>query len=375
MQFDYSKQEAARLRQQLEYTERGLTETRQALTEERQKAGESLASSAQHTELLESIHTAKLLRESNQTLRDENEANIRKVTSLDSQLRQAQAEIEPLREQVRVLQAEVEAKQNNMRLLEEDNERWKTRNQTILAKYERIDPEELQVLKNEVERVQAILTSVEVEKADLAKQIEEKTAFVGARGSSIRRDPSYTDVSGGTGRIDATELAERSRPIQGAPDPSPKHSRRAQRPYERGRRAQSETRSWERRRGRSRRFSRCCSFESPPQLCTVNGSLCFHSEQAQAQSDPQAALAELQTRLTALEAERDALNAKLAEQQTEQSTNDDSLKSLQNRFAVLEQEKATVTAEKDRLAAREGPLFRDNVRSVLSFLIFVPDLS
>lgn len=65
-----------------------------------------------------------------------------------------------------------------MRLLEEDNERWKTRNQTILAKYERIDPEELQVLKNEVEKVQATLAAVEAEKNELAKKIEEKTAYV-----------------------------------------------------------------------------------------------------------------------------------------------------------------------------------------------------
>ncbi|GAA5926646.1 Mlp1p [Sporobolomyces koalae] len=319
LQFDYSKQEAARLRQQLEYTERGLTETRQALTEERQKAGESLASSAQHTELLESIHTAKLLRESNQTLRDENEANIRKVTSLDSQLRQAQAEIEPLREQVRVLQAEVEAKQNNMRLLEEDNERWKTRNQTILAKYERIDPEELQVLKNEVERVQAILTSVEVEKADLAKQIEEKTAF----GESMRQN-----WQNGLDRFKALQTQARS------------------------------TRD-------ERNVLTKEVEELKAKLEAGNGAeaaAAASAAAAQAQSDSQAALAELQTRLTALEAERDALNAKLAEQQTEQSTNDDSLKSLQNRFAVLEQEKATVTAEKDRLAAREGPLFRDNKR-------------
>lgn len=128
--------------------------------------------------MLESIHTAKLLRESNQTLRDENEANVRKLATLDTQLRQVQAEIQPLQEQLRSLQAELEAKDHQIKLLEEDNERWKTRNQTILAKYERIDPEELQVLKAEVDKFQASLTTAQIEKAALSVQLEEQNKVV-----------------------------------------------------------------------------------------------------------------------------------------------------------------------------------------------------
>lgn len=146
--------------------------------QERSKTGDSLTSSAQHAELLESIHTAKLLRESNQTLRDENEANLRKVTTLDTQLHQVQGELNPLKEHVVTLQAEVESKQHQIRLLEEDNERWKTRNQTILAKYERIDPEELQVLKTEVDKVQAALTASQAERDDLAAKLTEQTNLV-----------------------------------------------------------------------------------------------------------------------------------------------------------------------------------------------------
>lgn len=110
---------------------------------------------------------------------------MRKVATLDSQLRQAQAEIDPLKEQVRTLQAEVDAKQHNIKLLEDDNERWKTRNQTILAKYERIDPEELQVLKNEVEKVQASLAAAETDKEALMKQLEEQTNLVSSTWCSL----------------------------------------------------------------------------------------------------------------------------------------------------------------------------------------------
>lgn len=191
-QLELANQETARLRTQLDFTTRNLEETRQALTEvslpklgqmirsltddvcqERSKSGETSVSSAQHAELLERIHTAKLLRESNQTLRDENEAHLRKIAQLDTRVRELSAQLEPLKEQVQTLQAEVEAKEHNIKLLQEDNERWKQRNQTILAKYERIDPEELQVLKNEVETVKAQLTEKE---AQLAEKEAEKTA-------------------------------------------------------------------------------------------------------------------------------------------------------------------------------------------------------
>ena len=131
--------------------------------QERQKNGESTATSAQHAELLDRIHAAKLLRESNQTLRDENESNMRRASQLDARLRQAIAQLDPLKEQVQTLQAEVESKEQNIKLLEEDNERWKTRNQSILAKYERIDPAELQVLKDEVDVVKAQLAEAEKE--------------------------------------------------------------------------------------------------------------------------------------------------------------------------------------------------------------------
>ncbi|KAM0789729.1 hypothetical protein ACM66B_006586 [Microbotryomycetes sp. NB124-2] len=174
-QLELAKQEAARLRTQLEFTSRNLEEARQSLTEERAKSGDAASLSAQHAELLERIHTAKLLRESNQTLRDENESQLRKIGQLETRLRETTAELEPLKEQVQTLRAEVEAKEHTIKLLEEDNERWKTRNQTILAKYERIDPEELQVLKTEVEALKAQLAEKEAAAVQLQTEVEAQT--------------------------------------------------------------------------------------------------------------------------------------------------------------------------------------------------------
>ncbi|GAA5906296.1 hypothetical protein JCM6882_002695 [Rhodosporidiobolus microsporus] len=325
LQLDFSKQEATRLRQQLEFTSRNLEEARQSLQEERQKVGDTLASSAQHAELLESIQTARLLRESNQTLRDENEANLRKVASLDAQVRVLQGELAPVKEQLRTLQAELEAKQHNIKLLEEDNERWKTRNQTILAKYERIDPEELQVLKNEVEKVQAQLAAVEQEKTELTAQLEEKTNLA----ESMR-----SNWQNGLERFKALQIQARG------------------------------TRD-------ERNALQKTVEELKEQLANGAGAdASATAATAQAQAEAQEALTQLQTRLTEMEKEKTDLETRLAAATTdietrlaaEQTAQAAAVKALQDQLAVIEADKITVTTERDRLAAREGPIFRDNKR-------------
>ncbi|BGP43630.1 Protein mlp1 [Rhodotorula kratochvilovae] len=336
LQLEFSKQEATRLRQQLDFTSRSLEETRQSLQEERSKAGDSLTSSAQHAELLESIHTAKLLRESNQTLRDESEANLRKVTTLDAQLRQAQGEINPLKEEVRTLQAEVESKAHQIRLLEEDNERWKVRNQTILAKYERIDPEELQVLKAEVDKVQASLTAAQAERDEIAKQLEEKTTLA----ESMR-----SNWQNGLERFKALQTQARST--------------------------------------RDERNALMKTVEELKAQIEAGGNSdeVVAAATAQAQAQSQEALAQLQARLAATEGEKAALEARLAEKAplearlaelatletrlAEQETAQGAVvKELQDKLAALEAEKITLAADRDRLVAREEPIFRDNRRMI-----------
>jgi nucleoprotein TPR len=158
------QQENRRLKQQLDRTATDLDETRVLLMSEREKEASAATSSAQHQELLAKINEINLLRESNVTLRSENERNTRRAAQLESKVSQLAAQISPLEENVRVLQAENGSKDEQMRLLVEDNERWKNRNQQILQKYERIDPVELQNLKDQ-------LAAVDTEKERLDTQL------------------------------------------------------------------------------------------------------------------------------------------------------------------------------------------------------------
>lgn len=72
----------------------------------------------------------------------------------------------------------MDSKEHNIKLLQEDNERWKVRNQTILAKYERIDPEELQILKQEVIEAKSQLEKAQLEIKALEEAVAQQTKVV-----------------------------------------------------------------------------------------------------------------------------------------------------------------------------------------------------
>lgn len=164
LRLELSRQQEARMRQQLEQANRQLDEKSLELLQERQKSAESMTTASQHAELVEKVQALNLLRESNETLRRESEKYMQRATSLEQRLSEATAELSPLKEQVRVFQAEMNARDRNIKLLEEDNERWKTRNTQILQKYDRIDPAELANLKEEVEAVKTSLQEAQKER-------------------------------------------------------------------------------------------------------------------------------------------------------------------------------------------------------------------
>ena len=169
IKYELLQQENRRLKQQLDRTTTELDEARVLLMSEREKQANAATSSAQHQELLAKINELNLLRESNVTLRHENERNLRRATELEAKVSDLTSQLSPLEERSRSLQAEVESKDDQIRLLTEDNERWKHRNQQILQKYERIDPVELQNLKDQ-------LTAANEEKDRLDAQLADANA-------------------------------------------------------------------------------------------------------------------------------------------------------------------------------------------------------
>ena len=167
IKFELLQQENRRLKQQLERTTADLDGTRVLLMTEREKEANAATTSAQHQELLGKINELNILRESNTTLRNELDRAMKRAGDLEAKVSQLTGQLAPLEETVRTLQAEIESKDDQMRLLTEDNERWKIRTQQILQKYDRIDPVELQKLKDQLE-------AANTEKGSLTEQLNEQ---------------------------------------------------------------------------------------------------------------------------------------------------------------------------------------------------------
>ncbi|PIL22755.1 transporter [Ganoderma sinense ZZ0214-1] len=154
LQLELGKQENTRLKTQVDHLSQNLDETRQALSEERERAAQAAVSEEQHSQLAEKINQVAILRESNATLRSDCDKYTKRARRLEAELREVTAQLEPTKEQVRIAQAEVEAKDEQIKMLENESRRWQERNAQLLSKYDRIDPAEVQSLKDEIAQLQ-----------------------------------------------------------------------------------------------------------------------------------------------------------------------------------------------------------------------------
>jgi nucleoprotein TPR len=160
VQYHLSTQENKRLNQQLDYTQSQLDESRLKLEQQRRAAADSDHNALSHNKLLETINELNVFRESNATLRNQlkqTEAARDEKIARENQLVQ---EIEPYKTRIHELESQVEAKDGEMQLLQADRDRYQQRIQNILQKYDRVDPTEMQELKDK-------LTSLENERAEI----------------------------------------------------------------------------------------------------------------------------------------------------------------------------------------------------------------
>ncbi|KAJ6149043.1 hypothetical protein N7471_000242 [Penicillium samsonianum] len=165
VQYHLSTQESKRLNQQLDYTQSQLDETRLKLEQQRRAAADSDHNALNHSKLLETINELNVFRESNATLRNQlkqTEAVRDQKIARENELVQ---EIEPLKTKIHELESQSEAKDGEMQLLQADRDRYQQRIQNILQKYDRVDPTEMQELKEK-------LTSLENEKTEAVSERE-----------------------------------------------------------------------------------------------------------------------------------------------------------------------------------------------------------
>jgi nucleoprotein TPR len=151
VQYELKTQEARRLQQQLEYAQSQLDESRLKLDQERRLHADGGRSSVAHKDLMEKLNELNLFRESSITLRNEARQAQTQLAEKTKRVEELMGQIQPLENKIRELEHGKETTDGEMRLLQEDRDRWQKRTQDIISKYDRIDPAEMEQLKETIE--------------------------------------------------------------------------------------------------------------------------------------------------------------------------------------------------------------------------------
>ncbi|KAK9388494.1 hypothetical protein V1515DRAFT_597036 [Lipomyces mesembrius] len=171
-QYELALQETKRLKQRLDHATASLDEVREQLAQERENNSSTREQNLLHQELLGKVNELNILRESNSSLREENRRANNRIRNLEDNIKKLEAQIQPLEDKLAIANADLEAKEQQLMLVQEDNERWKNRAQQILQKYERVDPVELQNLKDEVAALKAEVETISRERDAARSEVE-----------------------------------------------------------------------------------------------------------------------------------------------------------------------------------------------------------
>ncbi|EGE85361.1 nucleoprotein TPR [Blastomyces dermatitidis ATCC 18188] len=150
VQYHLSTQEAKRLRQQLDYTQSQLDDTRLKLEQQRRAEADTEHNTLNHKKLMDTLNELNLFRESSVTLRNQAKQAETALTEKSARVEELIQQISPLETRIRELENVVETKDGEFKLLQADRDRWQQRTQNILQKYDRIDPVEMEALKEKL---------------------------------------------------------------------------------------------------------------------------------------------------------------------------------------------------------------------------------
>ncbi len=174
VQYELKVQEAKRLKQQLDYTQSQLDESRLKLDQERRLHADLGRSSTMHKDTMEQLQELHLHREASVTLRNEARQAQTQLAEKTRQVEELIEQMRPLETKIRELEHGKEIADGEMRLLQEDRDRWQKRTQDIISKYDRIDPAEMEDLKKKVENYEE---TIEILRGERDKLLEEQQQF------------------------------------------------------------------------------------------------------------------------------------------------------------------------------------------------------
>lgn len=155
VQLELSAQEGKRLKQQLDYAQSQLDDTRLRLSQQRRLEADNERSNLDQRKLIDTINELNTFRESSVTLRAETRQAQSTLFARAKEVEGLKAQIEPFQAEILELKNERETQDGEMKLLKENSDRWQQRAQNVLQKYDRVDPAELEALKEELKSLEA----------------------------------------------------------------------------------------------------------------------------------------------------------------------------------------------------------------------------
>jgi nucleoprotein TPR len=172
VQYHLSTQESKRLRQQLDYTHSQLDDTRLKLEQQRRAAADSDHNNLSHNKLVETLNELNVFRESSVTLRNQARQAETALAEKSARVDELLQQIEPLQNKVRELENLVESKDEEMKLIHADRDRWQQRTENILQKYDRVDPTEMEALKEKLSALEKERDEAIESRNELQQQVD-----------------------------------------------------------------------------------------------------------------------------------------------------------------------------------------------------------
>ncbi|KAF3357151.1 6-phosphofructokinase [Verticillium dahliae VDG1] len=173
VQYDLKVQESKRLQQQLTYSQSQLEETRLKLDQERRTAAESGQSSLAHKDLMEKINELNLYRESSATLRNELTQSRAQIAEKNAKIEELEGKVQPLEAKIEEIETQKGFLEEEIKQIQEDRDRWQKRTEGMFTKYGRVDPAEMDQLKQTVTDLEAERDALKEAEAPLRSQLDE----------------------------------------------------------------------------------------------------------------------------------------------------------------------------------------------------------
>ncbi|POR33843.1 Nucleoprotein TPR [Tolypocladium paradoxum] len=151
VQYDLKSQESKRLQQQVEYVQSQLDEARLKLDQERTQSSQGGRASMAHQDLMEKLNELNLYRESNAALRNENSVLKNQCADKSNKVDELERKVQPLEAEIETLSSQKAYLEEEIKQIQEDRDRWQKRTEGILTKYGRVDPAEMESLKQNIE--------------------------------------------------------------------------------------------------------------------------------------------------------------------------------------------------------------------------------